>query len=62
MAVAALCDVILPHLPNLSWLDGTDRTACIRQLPVLAACAALYGLLTLLSCRRSVKRYEAVDL
>ena len=62
VALVTVCDVMLPHLPGLAWLDGTDRVSCARQLPVLAICAVLYGFLTYLAYRRSAKRYEQVDL
>ena len=62
VALVVICDVILPHLPGLAWLDGVDRASCLRQLPVLTVCAVLYGFLTYLAYRRSAKRYEQVDL
>lgn len=62
VALIVTCDVALPHLPGLAWLDGVDRTSCLRQLPVLAICAALYGILTFFAYRQAVKRYEKVDL
>ena len=62
VALIVTCDVALPHLPGLAWLDGVDRTSCLRQLPVLAICAALYGFLTFFAYRQAVKRYEKVDL
>ena len=62
VALVVICDVLLSHLPGLAWLDGTDRSACARQLPLLAVCAAVYGILTLLSYRRSAKLYEKLDL
>lgn len=62
VALVVICDVVLPHIPGLAWLDGTDRDSCLRQLPMLAVCAAVYASLTLLACRWSVKRYEKVDL
>jgi len=62
VALVAICDVVLPHLPGLGWLDGTDRADILRQLPVLAVCGVVYGAVTLLSCRRAEKLYERVDL
>ena len=62
VALVAICDVALPHVPGLDWLDGTDTASCLRQLPLLAVCAVVYGLVTLLACRWSMKRYEKVDL
>ena len=62
VAVVVICDVALPHVPGLEWLDGTDAASCLRQLPLLAVCAAVYALVTLLACRIAMKRYEKVDL
>ena len=60
--LVVICDVVLPHLPGLAWLDGTDTASCLRQLPILAVCAAVFVIYTLLACRIAVKRYEKVDL
>ena len=62
VAMVVICDVVLPHVPGLAWLDGTDRASCLRQLPLLAVCAAVYAILTVLAVRRSVRNYEKVDL
>lgn len=62
VALVVICDVVLPHLPGLAWLDGVDKASCLRQLPILAVCAAVYVICTLLACRISIKRYEKVDL
>ena len=61
-AAMVIGDVIAPHLPRLAWMDGTSRVDVIRQLPLLAMCAAIYGLITLWSCQRAEKNYERVDL
>ena len=62
VALVVICDVILPHVPGLAWLDSTDKASCLRQLPILAVCAAVYAAVTLLAVRWSEKRYEKVDL
>ena len=62
VAVVVICDVVLPHVPGLEWLDGTGRADVLRQLPLTAACAAIYALVTLLACRRAESLYEKVDL
>lgn len=62
VAPVVILDVVLSHIPGLEWLDGTDTASFLRQLPILAVCAAVYVILTLLACRLSVKRYEKVDL
>ncbi len=62
MVPVVLCDVILPHVPGLEWLDAADRASCLRQLPLLAICAAVYAAVTLLAHRRAARLYEKVDL
>lgn len=62
MTLVVLCDIALPHVPGLAWLDGTDAASCLRQLPLLAVGAALYALLTMWACRRAAALYEKVDL
>ncbi len=62
MALIAVCDIVIPHIPGLAWLDGTDTESCLRQLPVLAACAVIYAVLTTLAGRIAQRRYERVDL
>ena len=62
VAAVVILDVAVTHVPGLGWLDGTDTASCLRQLPILAVCAAVYAIVTLLACRWSVKRFEKVDL
>ncbi len=62
VALVVICDVLLPHVPGFAWLDGTDKASCLRQLPILAVCAAVYAIATLLAYKLSAKRYEKVDL
>ncbi len=52
--------LFLPEVKHA--LDGISGEALLRQLPVLAAGIAVFGLLTWLGCRLSVKRFEKVDL
>ena len=59
MLFVVLCDVILPHVPGLSWLDGGEVG---KQLPFLLVCAAIYGVSAVLTYRAAAKRYEKVDL
>lgn len=59
MLFVVLCDVILPHVPGLSWLDGGEVR---KQLPFLLVCAAIYGVSAVLTYQVSAKRYEKVDL
>jgi hypothetical protein len=62
VALVVVLDIALPHVPGLEWLDGTDMASCLRQLPLLGVCAAVYVIFTLLACRIAVRRYEKVDL
>ena len=59
MFFVVLCDVILPHVPGLAWLDGGEVG---KQLPFLLVCGAIYGVSTVLTYRIAAKRYEKVDL
>ena len=59
MFFVVLCDVILPHVPGLAWLDGGEVG---KQLPLLLVCGAIYGVSTVLTYRTAAKRYEKVDL
>ena len=59
MFFVVLCDVILPHVPGLGWLDGGEVG---KQLPFLLVCAAIYGVSAVLTYRAAAKRYEKVDL
>jgi len=62
MTLVVICDIVLPHLPGLEWLDRTDAVSCARQLPLLAAGAILFAALSLWAYRRSAALYEKVDL
>ena len=59
--VMLVCE-ILPHVPALSWLNDTDTAGNLRQLPLLAAAAAVYAAASWLAFRRAAARYEKVDL
>ena len=59
MLFVVLCDVILPHVPGLLWLDGGELG---KQLPFLLACGVIYGASALLTYRMAAKRYERVNL
>lgn len=52
----------LPHLPGLGYLAATGGAGIARQLVLLAVSAAVYVLVTLLSCRGAQRRFERVDL
>ena len=57
-----LLDILMPHVPGFAWLDGTDIASCLRQLPLLGVCAAVYAAVTILAIRCAINRYEKVDL
>lgn len=50
------------HLPGLAWMDGTSAEALARQMPVLAAGAAVYLGGTLGAYAAGSRRLEKVDL
>ena len=60
-AVMAVCEA-LPHFPRLTWLDGLDRAAQLRQLPLLVGGILIYAGGMALTLRASEKVYEKVDL
>lgn len=53
---------ILPHLPGLGFLAGTDGEGRLLRLCVLLGCAAVYLLGSCLSLRRAQQRFEEIDL
>ena len=59
--IMLLCEA-LPHFPALAWLNDTSAAGNVRQLPLLAAGAAIFAIVTWLGCRRAMARYEKVDL
>ena len=52
----------LHHIPGLEFLNKTDTSGDVRMWIILLACAAVYILVTLLACRRSMKLFEQIDL
>lgn len=50
------------HIPALQWLDQTDKTSLIRQLPILAVGVLIYLLGNYAACRTAQRRFEKVDL
>ena len=56
-------EVAVQAVPALkAFLDVADGPSQLRQLPILLAGMALYGLMTLGACKKSAKRFELVDL
>lgn len=58
-ALVVALDVILPHIPGLSFADGA---ICREQLFFCLGCMLLWVLLSFLALRRSIGLYEKVDL
>ena len=53
----------LVHFPTLSaYLDTTEPSMMLGQLPILAAGIIIYVLGILAACRVSIQRFEKVDL
>ena len=53
---------LLHHLPGLAFLHTPSGERPGLQAGILAAAAAVYAGLTALSCRRSMRRFEKIDL
>ena len=63
MTVLMVLVEALSHFPVVGpYLDAADAAGQVRQLPVLAAGAAAFALLSWLAFRRAAKNYERVDL
>ena len=52
----------LHHIPGLMWLNDTDALTDGRQWLILIVCLVIYVLVTWLSCKKSIKRFDEVDL
>lgn len=52
----------LPHLPGLTFLHNPAGERIGLQCCILAAAALFYTAVTLLSCRKSVRRFDTIDL
>lgn len=52
----------LHHIPSLKFLNTTSGDRMGLQLILLAAAAAVYGLVTVLACKRSCRKFEQIDL
>lgn len=61
-AVIVTVGEVLPHLPGLAFLRTPAGERLGLQFALLAAAAAVYGLVTPLSCRRAERRFEKIDL
>ena len=52
----------LHHIPELTWLNDTAALTNGRHWAILAVCLIIYVLVTWLSCKKSIKRFDEVDL
>ncbi len=52
----------LHHLPGLEFLNSPAAEGIGAQLLMLAAAALAYVFLTIYSCKRSIRRFELIDL
>lgn len=52
----------LHHLPGLTFLNGTDTMASPVMWAILAACAAIYIIVTIISSAAAQKRFALVDM
>ena len=52
----------LHHIPGLEFLNNTNAMADVRMWAILAVAVMVYVLTVVMSCRASVRRFEAVDM
>ena len=52
----------LHHIPGLEFLNNTNAIADGRMWAILAVAVIVYALTAVMSCRASVRRFEAVDM
>lgn len=52
----------MAHIPVLSWLNSSDTSYYVYQLPILGFGILCYTLMNLIAYRISIKRFERVDL
>ena len=53
---------MLHHIPGMEFLNGTDTIGNLRMWILLAAGMAVYAVVTFVSCRVAMKRFERVDM
>ena len=61
-AMAVVIMEVLVHFPGFEWLDSVVPNMMLRQLPILVAGAAVYGIGMFTAYRISAKRFDQVDL
>ena len=53
---------VLHHLPGLYWMNVLGFSHMGEQIGVLAVGAIIYVIVTIISCRKSQRRFEKIDL
>jgi hypothetical protein len=62
VTLAVVIMEVFVYFPGFDWLDSTQPTTMLRQLPILAAGIIVYIVGMLVAYRVSAKRFEWVDL
>ncbi len=52
----------LHHIPGLTWLNDTAALTDGRHWLILIVCLVIYVLVTWLSCKKSIRKFDQVDL
>ena len=52
----------LHHIPGLEWMNTLDFHFMTEQVAVLVGAVGVYAGLTVLSCRKSCRRFQKIDL
>jgi hypothetical protein len=60
--IVVIIGEVLHHIPGLEFLNGTDTLCDKRMWIILAAGIVFYVLVTFVSCRVAMKRFERVDM
>ena len=60
--IVVIIGEVLHHIPALEFLNGTDTLCDKRMWIILAAGIVFYVLVTFVSCRVAMKRFERVDM
>ena len=53
---------VLHHIPGLEFLNDTDTAGSPTMWIILAAAFVIYAIVTAISCRVAMKRFERVDM
>ncbi len=52
----------LHHIPGLEWMNTLDFHFMTEQAAILIGAIGIYAVLTVLSCRKSCRRFQKIDL